>query len=180
MLYDIKGLNEECGVFGIFGQPNAAQLAYYGLHSLQHRGQEGAGIVTSDGDDLFPHRGQGLVTEVFSEETLTNLNGHHAIGHVRYSTAGGNTLENTQPLHFKSRTGDLALAHNGNLVNADSLKHLLEAEGAIFQTTSDTEVVAHLVKRSKLDTLEDRIADSLARLVGAFAFLFLTEETLFV
>jgi len=180
VLYDIKGLNEECGVFGIFGQPNAAQLAYYGLHSLQHRGQEGAGIVTSDGDDLFPHRGQGLVTEVFSEETLTNLKGHHAIGHVRYSTAGGNTLENTQPLHFKSRTGDLALAHNGNLVNADSLKHLLEAEGAIFQTTSDTEVVAHLVKRSKLETLEDRIADSLARLVGAFAFLFLTEDTLFV
>ncbi len=176
----MKGLNEECGVFGIFGQPEAAQLAYYGLHSLQHRGQEGAGIVTSDSTMLRPHRGQGLVTEVFSAEKLATLSGHHAIGHVRYSTAGGNTLENTQPLHFKSKTGDLALAHNGNLVNADSLKHLLEAEGAIFQTTSDTEVVAHLIKRSRYESLEDRIADSLARLVGAFAFLFLTEDTLFV
>ena len=180
MLYDIRGMNEECGVFGVFGHVDASHLAYYGLHSLQHRGQEGTGIVTADGERLHARRGLGLVAEVFDEATLDTLIGHHAIGHVRYSTAGGNTLENVQPLHFKSLTGDLAMAHNGNLVNANELKHMLEAEGAIFQTTSDTEVVAHLIKRSRGNTLKQRIADSLARLVGAFAFLFLTEDALYV
>jgi len=173
-------MNEECGVFGVFGHVDASHLAYYGLHSLQHRGQEGTGIVTADGERLHARRGLGLVAEVFDEATLDTLIGHHAIGHVRYSTAGGNTLENVQPLHFKSLTGDLAMAHNGNLVNANELKHMLEAEGAIFQTTSDTEVVAHLIKRSRGNTLKQRIADSLARLVGAFAFLILTEDALYV
>ncbi|MGE6492452.1 amidophosphoribosyltransferase [Exiguobacterium sp. NPDC077395] len=180
MLYDIRGMNEECGVFGVFGHIEASHLAYYGLHSLQHRGQEGTGIVTADGERLHAKRGLGLVTEVFDETSLDALTGNHAIGHVRYSTAGGNTLENVQPLHFKSLTGDLAMAHNGNLVNATELKHMLEAEGAIFQTTSDTEVVAHLIKRSRGNSLKERIADSLARLVGAFAFLFLTEDALYV
>lgn len=180
MLYDIRGMNEECGVFGVFGHIEASHLAYYGLHSLQHRGQEGTGIVTADGERLHAKRGLGLVTEVFDETSLDTLTGNHAIGHVRYSTAGGNTLENVQPLHFKSLTGDLAMAHNGNLVNANELKHMLEAEGAIFQTTSDTEVVAHLIKRSRGNSLKERIADSLARLVGAFAFLFLTENALYV
>lgn len=180
MLYDIRGMNEECGVFGVFGHIEASHLAYYGLHSLQHRGQEGTGIVTADGERLHAKRGLGLVTEVFDETSLDTLTGNHAIGHVRYSTAGGNTLENVQPLHFKSLTGDLAMAHNGNLVNANELKHMLEAEGAIFQTTSDTEVVAHLIKRSRGNSLKARIADSLARLVGAFAFLFLTEDALYV
>ncbi len=180
MLYDIRGMNEECGVFGVFGHIEASHLAYYGLHSLQHRGQEGTGIVTADGERLHAKRGLGLVTEVFDETSLDGLTGNHAIGHVRYSTAGGNTLENVQPLHFKSLTGDLAMAHNGNLVNANELKHMLEAEGAIFQTTSDTEVVAHLIKRSRGNSLKERIADSLARLVGAFAFLFLTENALYV
>lgn len=173
-------MNEECGVFGVFGHIEASHLAYYGLHSLQHRGQEGTGIVTADGERLHAKRGLGLVTEVFDETSLDTLTGNHAIGHVRYSTAGGNTLENVQPLHFKSLTGDLAMAHNGNLVNANELKHMLEAEGAIFQTTSDTEVVAHLIKRSRGNSLKERIADSLARLVGAFAFLFLTENALYV
>lgn len=173
-------MNEECGVFGVFGHIEASHLAYYGLHSLQHRGQEGTGIVTADGERLHAKRGLGLVTEVFDETSLDALTGNHAIGHVRYSTAGGNTLENVQPLHFKSLTGDLAMAHNGNLVNATELKHMLEAEGAIFQTTSDTEVVAHLIKRSRGNSLKERIADSLARLVGAFAFLFLTEDALYV
>ncbi|TCI53401.1 amidophosphoribosyltransferase [Exiguobacterium sp. SH1S21] len=180
MLYDIRGMNEECGVFGVFNHHEASHLAYYGLHSLQHRGQEGTGIVTTDGERLHAKRGLGLVAEVFDELSLDALTGHHAIGHVRYSTAGGNTLENVQPLHFKSLTGDLAMAHNGNLVNANELKHMLEAEGAIFQTTSDTEVVAHLIKRSRGNSLKERISDSLARLVGAFAFLFLTEDALYV
>ena len=180
MLYDIRGMNEECGVFGVFNHHEASHLAYYGLHSLQHRGQEGTGIVTADGERLHAKRGLGLVAEVFDEPSLDALTGHHAIGHVRYSTAGGNTLENVQPFHFKSLTGDLAMAHNGNLVNANELKHMLEAEGAIFQTTSDTEVVAHLIKRSRGNSMKERIADSLARLVGAFAFLFLTEDALYV
>ena len=126
-------MNEECGVFGVFNHHEASHLAYYGLHSLQHRGQEGTGIVTANGERLHAKRGLGLVAEVFDEPSLDALTGHHAIGHVRYSTAGGNTLENVQPLHFKSLTGDLAMAHNGNLVNANELKHMLEAEVRFFR-----------------------------------------------
>ena len=136
MLTEIKGLNEECGVFGIWGHPNAAQITYYGLHSLQHRGQEGTGIVVSDGERLRCLKGEGLVTEVFHEGTIEKLEGTGAIGHVRYATAGGGGYENVQPLLFNSQTGGLALAHNGNLVNANGLKHQLEGQGSIFQTTS--------------------------------------------
>jgi amidophosphoribosyltransferase len=180
MLADIKGLNEECGVFGIWGHPDAAQLTYYGLHSLQHRGQEGAGIVVTDGERLRIHKGSGLVNDVFSKGEIEGLIGHGAIGHVRYSTAGGNELANVQPLLFRSQTSSLALAHNGNLVNANALKHQLESQGSIFQTTSDTEVLAHLIKRSGYFTLKEKVQNALTMLKGAYAFLVMTENEMMV
>ncbi|MGG3739014.1 amidophosphoribosyltransferase [Aeribacillus pallidus] len=180
MLAEIKGLNEECGVFGVWGHSNAAQLTYYGLHSLQHRGQEGAGIVVTDGKVLKGIKGEGLVTEVFDADKLEELQGKAAIGHVRYATAGGGGYENVQPLLFHSQSGSLALAHNGNLVNATALKHQLERQGSIFQTTSDTEVLAHLIKRSGFPLLKDRVKNALTMLKGAYAFLIMTETELMV
>jgi amidophosphoribosyltransferase len=180
MLAEIKGLNEECGIFGIWGHTEAAQITYYGLHSLQHRGQEGAGIVVADGESLKGHKGLGLVTEVFSNGELQKLNGMAAIGHVRYSTAGGGGYENVQPLLFRSQSGSIALAHNGNLVNATELKIRLEQQGSIFQTTSDTEVFAHLIRRSMAPTLKEQIKIALNYLEGAFAFLLLTETELYI
>ncbi len=180
MLTELRGLNEECGVFGIWGHPQASQLAYYGLHSLQHRGQEGAGIVVTDGETLRAVKGEGLVSEVFTEEAIADLHGKAAIGHVRYATAGGSGYENVQPLLFRSESGSLALAHNGNLVNANGLKHQLERQGSIFQTTSDTEVLAHLVKRSGYIELKDRITNSLTMLKGAYAFVVMTENEMMV
>ncbi|MGG4166764.1 amidophosphoribosyltransferase [Rossellomorea vietnamensis] len=177
---EIKGLNEECGVFGIWGHPNAAQITYYGLHSLQHRGQEGTGIVVSDGDTLRCLKGEGLVTEVFQEGTIEKLEGDSAIGHVRYATAGGGGYENVQPLLFNSQNGSLALAHNGNLVNANALKHQLEGQGSIFQTSSDTEVLAHLIKRSGYRNLKDRVKNALTMLKGAYAFAVMTETEMMV
>lgn len=180
MLAEIKGLNEECGVFGVWGHSNAAQITYYGLHSLQHRGQEGAGMVVTDGLQLKGHKGEGLVTEVFNTNTMQHLEGKAAIGHVRYATAGGSGYENVQPLLFHSQSGSLALAHNGNLVNAESLKHQLEGQGSIFQTSSDTEVLAHLIKRSGFFELKDRVKNALTMLKGAYAFLIMTETELMV
>ncbi|NQD65989.1 amidophosphoribosyltransferase [Bacillus haikouensis] len=180
MLTEIKGLNEECGVFGIWGHPNAAQITYYGLHSLQHRGQEGTGVVVSDGESLRGHKGEGLVTEVFQEGSIEKLTGFGAIGHVRYATAGGGGYENVQPLLFNSQSGGLALAHNGNLVNANALKHQLEGQGSIFQTSSDTEVLAHLIKRSGYYQLKDRVKNALTMLKGAYAFLVMTETEMMV
>ncbi|RAK15078.1 amidophosphoribosyltransferase [Anoxybacillus vitaminiphilus] len=180
MLAEIKGLNEECGIFGIWGHAEAAQITYYGLHSLQHRGQEGAGIVVADGESLKGHKGLGLVTEVFSNGELQKLSGMAAIGHVRYSTAGGGGYENVQPLLFRSQSGSIALAHNGNLVNATDLKIRLEQQGSIFQTTSDTEVFAHLIRRSMAPTLKEQIKIALNYLEGAFAFLLLTETELYI
>lgn len=177
---EIKGLNEECGVFGIWGHPNAAQITYYGLHSLQHRGQEGTGIVVSDGDTLRCLKGEGLVTEVFQEGTIEKLEGDSAIGHVRYATAGGGGYENVQPLLFNSQNGSLALAHNGNLINANALKHQLEGQGSIFQTSSDTEVLAHLIKRSGYFNLKDRVKNALTMLKGAYAFVVMTETEMMV
>lgn len=180
MFAEIKGLNEECGVFGVWGHQDAAQITYYGLHSLQHRGQEGTGIVVTDGEALNIHKGLGLVTEVFSHGELETLSGKASIGHVRYSTAGGGGLANTQPLLFNSQTGSLALAHNGNLVNADQLKAELEAQGSIFQSTSDTEVFAHLIRRSGDLPIEQRLVTALKRVEGAFAFMMMTENQLMV
>ncbi|RZI52457.1 amidophosphoribosyltransferase [Aeribacillus pallidus] len=179
MLAEIKGLNEECGVFGIWGHKDAAQITYYGLHSLQHRGQEGAGIVVTDGEKLTGFKGEGLVTEVFANG-VDNLKGTGAIGHVRYATAGGGGYENVQPFLFRSEQGGLALAHNGNLVNASGLKHQLENQGSIFQTTSDTEVLAHLIKRSGYLELKDKVKNALTMIKGAYAFLIMTETELMI
>jgi amidophosphoribosyltransferase len=180
MLTEIKGLNEECGVFGVWGHPDAAQLTYYGLHSLQHRGQEGTGIVVSDGKKLKGIKGEGLVSEIFTENVLAELTGTSAIGHVRYATAGGGGYENVQPLLFHSQTGSLALAHNGNLVNANYLKHQLETQGSIFQTSSDTEVLAHLIRRSGFHQKKDQVKNALSMLKGAYAYLIMTESELMV
>ncbi|WP_117017205.1 amidophosphoribosyltransferase [Aeribacillus pallidus] len=179
MLAEIKGLNEECGVFGIWGHKDAAQITYYGLHSLQHRGQEGAGIVVTDGEKLTGFKGEGLVTEVFANG-VDNLKGTGAIGHVRYATAGGGGYENVQPFLFRSEQGGLALAHNGNLVNASGLKHQLENQGSIFQTTSDTEVLAHLIKRSGYLELKDKVKNALTMIKGAYAFLIMTETEMMI
>jgi amidophosphoribosyltransferase len=180
MFAEIKGLNEECGVFAVWGHKDAAQITYYGLHSLQHRGQEGAGIVVTDGEQLSVHKGMGLVNDVFRPEDLTLLHGKAAIGHVRYATAGGGGFANVQPLLFRSQRGGLALAHNGNLVNANNLKHQLESQGSIFQSTSDTEVLAHLIKRSGYYNLEDQLKNALAMLKGAYAFAVMNEDQLMV
>jgi amidophosphoribosyltransferase len=167
-----------CGVFGIHGHPEAANLTYLGLHALQHRGQESAGIVTSDGQQLSLHRGMGHVIDVFSPEQLDKLNGHNAIGHVRYSTAGGSFLKNAQPIGVDYSRGSIAVAHNGNLTNAEAMREKLEARGSIFQSISDTEVIVHLVAMSRQRAVEDRIADALSQVEGAYSLLCLTERTM--
>ena len=180
MLTEIRGLNEECGVFGIWGNPNAAHLSYYGLHALQHRGQEGAGIVVTDGNRLHPVKGEGLVNDVFNEEKLNAATGHAAIAHVRYPTAGGGGIENVQPLLFRSSTGSLAIAHNGNLVNANHLKSFLERNGSLFNSSSDTEVVVHLIKKSKQSPFRAKVKEALSLLKGAFSFAILTNKQMVV
>lgn len=171
-------LKEECGVFAVIGHPSAAQLTYYGLHALQHRGQESAGIVTSDGIRFRHHRGMGLVTEVFQEDVLAKLTGNTAIGHVRYSTTGESGIVNAQPLVFNYAAGELALCTNGNLVNAQQLRKALEREGSIFQTTTDTEVVPHLIARSRQTNLVDAVKEALNQVVGGYALLILTNQQL--
>ncbi len=178
MLAEIKGLNEECGVFGVWGHEDAAQLTYYGLHSLQHRGQEGAGMVLTDGEKLTGVKGEGLVMEVFTAERMKEVSGKGSIGHVRYATAGGGGYENVQPLLFHFQNESMALAHNGNLINATQLKAQLESQGSIFQTSSDTEVVAHLIRRSGFTSLKDRVKNALSLVKGAYAFMFMSEKQL--
>ncbi|MBS7345394.1 MAG: amidophosphoribosyltransferase [Caryophanon sp.] len=180
MFTEIRGLNEECGVFGIWGHTESAQLSYYGLHALQHRGQEGAGIVVTDGNSLRPVKGEGLVNDVFNEEKLRAATGHAAIAHVRYPTAGGGGIENVQPLLFRSSTGSLAIAHNGNLVNANHLKQNLERSGSIFNSTSDTEVVIHLIKKSSHSPFRAKVKNALSLLKGAFALMILTKDMMIV
>lgn len=167
-------------MFGIWGHEDAAHIAYYGLHSLQHRGQEGAGIVSNDGKELKIHKDIGLVNDVFSQGVLDELKGKSAIGHVRYTTAGGREYENIQPLLFRSLTGGIAVAHNGSLTNAYGLKHQLESQGSIFQTTSDSEVLVHLMKRSAFVNLEDAFKSALSMVKGAYAFLVMTENKMMV
>ncbi len=176
-------LHEECGVFGIFGVPDAANLVYYGLHALQHRGQEGSGIVSCDTEGNFSRvKGQGLVTEVFNEERVRSLSGNMAIGHVRYSTTGGNTIENVQPFLFHHNTGDFALAHNGNLVNSSQLRLFLEDNGSLFQSSSDSEILAHLIRKDTQDRKRPRIyaiKEALNMIEGAFAFLIMTKNRIY-
>ncbi|MCW5891878.1 MAG: amidophosphoribosyltransferase [bacterium] len=168
--------HEECGVVGVYGHPEAATLAYLGLYALQHRGQESAGIVASDGDALISHRGMGLVADIFTEDILATLEGRLAIGHNRYSTTGSTLLKNCQPFVVEWAHGALAIAHNGNLVNADRLRGELEARGSIFQSTSDTEVIIHLIAQSGADGVLARIVDALTQVRGAYSLVFLTER----
>ncbi|WP_461226362.1 amidophosphoribosyltransferase [Lacticaseibacillus suihuaensis] len=177
---EVKSLNEECGVFGIWGDPHAAAITHLGLHTLQHRGQEGAGIVGKTPAGLRRHYGFGLVSEVFADPAdLKQLTGTAALGHVRYATAGGAILENIQPLLFRFSDTAMALAHNGNLTNAQSLRAALEADGAIFQSTSDTEVLMHLLRRSPASTVKDQLKDALNQVHGGFAFVLLTEQAMY-
>ena len=171
-------LKEECGVFGIFGNAEASNLTYLGLHALQHRGQESAGIVTSDGVNLHNHRQMGLVSDIFTEEILSHLPGLNAIGHVRYSTTGSSQDKNMQPIVINYFRGALAIAHNGNLTNARTLREELEGDGAIFQSTTDTEVIVHLIAKSREETLIQRIIESLTRCKGAYSLMFLTPEVM--
>ncbi|NEU31661.1 amidophosphoribosyltransferase [bacterium LRH843] len=168
-------------MFAIWGHKDAAQITYYGLHSLQHRGQEGAGIVVTDGEQMKIHKGIGLVNDIFSQNDFDDLSGKAAIGHVRYSTAGeGKGIANVQPLLFRSQTGSLAIAHNGSLVNARSMKHQLESQGSIFQSTSDAEVVAHLIKRSGFRKLDDQLSNALTMVKGAYALAVMNEKQLII
>ncbi len=167
-----------CGVFGIYGHPEAANLTYLGLHALQHRGQESAGIATSDAGQLYLHRGMGHVIDVFPSDPMEKLRGDAAIGHVRYSTAGASTVKNAQPIAVDYARGSLAVAHNGNLTNAEALRERLEERGSIFQTSSDTEVIVHLVAISTQRAIEDRLADALTQVQGAFSLLCLTGQAL--
>lgn len=169
---------EECGVFGIYGNAEASRLTYLGLYALQHRGQESAGIVTTDGKQLYSERGMGQVSDIFREEHLARLTGHAAIGHVRYSTAGKVSINEAQPFAVKCSFGHLALCHNGNLPDASEERERLEQEGAIFSSTSDTEVVLHLIARSRTANLQAAIVDALGNNDGAFSMLFVTPTSL--
>jgi len=172
----LDGFHEECGVFGVYGHPEAANLVYLGLYALQHRGQESAGIVSSNGKSLISHRGMGLVADIFSEEVIGRLAGTRAIGHNRYSTTGSTTLKNCQPLVVEYARGGLALAHNGNLVNFDELREQLESNGSIFQSSSDSEIIIHLVAASRAPTIAERVIEALAQIRGAYSLVFLTEH----
>jgi amidophosphoribosyltransferase len=174
-------LHEECGVFGIFGDPEAAEKTYLGLYALQHRGQESAGIASTSGDDIKLRKGLGLVWSVFSDpESMPPLRGTSAIGHNRYSTKGSTVIINAQPLSIECKAGKIALAHNGTITNAQELRKKLELEGAIFQTSSDSELLLHLIARSKEATLLDMIKDGLSQIVGSYCYLLLTPDALIV
>jgi amidophosphoribosyltransferase len=170
---------DECGVVAIYSHPEAETLAYLGLHALQHRGQESAGIVTSNGMTLRAHKAMGLVADIFTPDVLAPMRGTLAIGHTRYSTAGDSALLNAQPIMVQSNKGVTALAHNGNLVNATEIRSKLEAQGSIFQTTSDTEVIVHLIALSKEHTLPEAIADALRRVEGAFSLVMISSDRIF-
>ena len=170
---------DECGVVAVYNNPEASTLAYLGLHALQHRGQESAGIISSDTHILHAHKAMGLVADIFTQPTLAKLPGVHAIGHTRYSTAGDSALLNAQPIMVDCNKGMIALAHNGNLVNANFIRNKLEQAGSIFQTTSDTEVVVHLIAQSKEQTLTEAIADALRRIEGAFSLVLMTRDRVF-
>ena len=174
-------MEEACGVFGIYAPQddvNVAEATYYGLFALQHRGQESAGIAVADGQTISQHRGLGLVPEVFDQETLSGLKGSIAIGHVRYSTFGGKDVINAQPIVARCRMGMLALAHNGNLVNADTLRAQMEEQGAIFQTTVDTEVILNLIARESGDGLMEAIQSMMRVVRGSYALVLLTRDQL--
>jgi amidophosphoribosyltransferase len=170
--------HDECGVFGVFGHEEASKLTYLGLYALQHRGQESAGIVSSDGGELHLHRAMGEVEEIFTPPVLANLPGNLAIGHTRYSTAGDKALLNAQPIMIDCNKGKVALGHNGNLTNAAEWRRKLEHRGSIFQTNSDTEVIVHLLARSQARNLSGALGDALNQVEGAYSLLVLTTDEL--
>jgi amidophosphoribosyltransferase len=173
-------MHESCGVFGIYNHPNAAELTYLGLYALQHRGQESSGIAVSDTRAIAMHKAMGLVNQVFRhEETLEKLKGPHAVGHNRYSTTGSSTLVNAQPILIDFKAGQIAGAHNGNLTNALTLRRQMEKDGSIFMSTTDTEVIMHLLARSRRGTIEEMILESLSQVRGAYSMLFLTPGALY-
>src|SRR5579872_5503878 len=175
--FDDDHLKEECGVFGVFGHPEAAALVALGLHALQHRGQEAAGIVTYDGEQFHTHRGMGHVSDNFgSKEVIGQLTGHSALGHVRYATTGEVVLRNVQPLFADFEFGGLAICHNGNLTNSYHLRRQLVRRGSLFQSTSDTEVIIHLIATSLKDTVEDRMIDALRQVEGAYSLVAITQK----
>ena len=176
---ELSHLNEECGVFGVWGTPDAAFLTYTGLFALQHRGQEGAGITINDDGQLRTKRGLGLLNDVFNAADLEQLQGQAAIGHVRYSTAGSNLLENIQPLPFNFSDTQFSLAHNGNLTNAETIRKNLEDRGAIYHSSSDSENLMHLIRLSKATTLDEQVKDALRTIKGGFAYLLLTKDRLY-
>src|SRR5438132_7285784 len=167
-----------CGIFGIANHSDPARMTYLGLYALQHRGQESTGMSSSDGDEVYTHKAMGYVADVYSEDILAKLKGHNAIGHTRYSTAGDSSEGNAQPIVVKCTYGTVALVHNGNLINAVSLRESLERQGSIFQSTSDSEVILHLLARSQADTLLDALGETLGQVQGAFSLLLLTEDAL--
>ncbi|MBI2335933.1 MAG: amidophosphoribosyltransferase [Deltaproteobacteria bacterium] len=169
-----------CGIVGVYNHPEAQKIAYLGLYALQHRGQESAGIISADGKELHNYRGMGLVADIFTEPVLNKLPGTAAIGHTRYSTAGGSHYKNAQPFLVNYALGEIAVAHNGNLVNALKLRGEFEAYGSIFQSTMDTEVIMHLIATSREKTLEDRIIYALKKIEGAFSLIFLTPDKMIV
>ncbi len=179
LAYADDHFHDECGVFGVFGHSEAANLAYLGLYALQHRGQESAGIVSSDGTDLHLHRAMGEVEEIFQPSVLAELPGSLAIGHTRYSTAGDKALLNAQPITIDCNKGKLALGHNGNLTNAAEWRRKLEHRGSIFQTNSDTEVIVHLIARSQARNLSGALGDALNQVEGAYSLLVLTQDELY-
>ena len=179
MLIQSDKLHEECGVVAIYGHPEASKLAYLSLYALQHRGQESAGIAASDGEQLRLHKSMGLVSDIFTADVLARVPGSLAIGHTRYSTTGDSALLNAQPIMVECNKGKIALAHNGNITNALEVRGQLDQQGSIFQTTSDTEVIVHLIARSREETLADAMADSLRRLEGAFSLVMLTRDRVF-
>jgi amidophosphoribosyltransferase len=170
--------HEECAVIGICGAEDAAQLTYLGLYALQHRGQESSGIITSDGRRVYEHRGMGLVSKVYSEEIISSLPGSLAIGHNRYSTTGLSELVNAQPFLVDCKIGKIAVAHNGNLVDALELRKRMEEDGSIFRSTMDSEVILHLIARSRKETLPEMIADALSQVSGAYSLTFLTRDSI--
>jgi len=168
-----------CGIIGVHNHPEASVLSYLGMYALQHRGQEGAGIVSTDGEIAYKHHGIGLVADVFSDRSLLeNLKGNKALGHNRYSTTGGSHIANVQPLLFNYMGGKLAISHNGNLVNIEDIRQALVEKGALFQTTSDTELVVHLISHSKAPTLPEKAVDALRQVEGAYSLLILTQDGL--
>src|SRR5882757_2638267 len=172
-------LREECGVMAVYNHSDAARLTYWGLYALQHRGQESAGIASADGQQVNDIKGMGLVSEIFTDDVLARLPGHMAIGHTRYSTTGDSALLNAQPISVESTKGLIAIAHNGNLVNLGTAKERLERDGALFQTTSDSEIIIQLIAHSKQSTLVDCIADSLGQVEGAFSIVMMTRNRIF-